>query len=136
MMAEVRALETGVAAGILYLALSDLFYLGFAFHPYGGYFLTVHGGASRGEKVAATSECQPTSSTYSVCNALATMNLTLHVEHHDFPRVPWCRLPKLRQIAPTFYDSLRPSPGLAASMWNHYVRFRHAGSERPHYACT
>ena len=41
------------------------------------------------------------------------MNLTLHIEHHDFPNVPWSRLQQLRRLAPTFYDGLRPSPGLA-----------------------
>ena len=35
-----------MAAGTLYLTLSELFYLGFAFHPYGGYFLTVHSAAA------------------------------------------------------------------------------------------
>lgn len=29
-----------------------------------------------------------------------------HNEHHDFPSVPWSRLPALRQAAPEFYDVL------------------------------
>jgi sphingolipid delta-4 desaturase len=29
-----------------------------------------------------------------------------HNEHHDFPNIPWSRLPALRQLAAEYYDSL------------------------------
>ena len=29
-----------------------------------------------------------------------------HNEHHDFPSVPWARLPALRQLAKEFYEPL------------------------------
>jgi sphingolipid delta-4 desaturase len=29
-----------------------------------------------------------------------------HNEHHDFPQVPWSRLPAVRAAAPEFYDHL------------------------------
>jgi sphingolipid 4-desaturase/C4-monooxygenase len=29
-----------------------------------------------------------------------------HNEHHDFPSIPWTRLPKLHRIAKEFYDPL------------------------------
>jgi fatty acid desaturase len=30
-----------------------------------------------------------------------------HNEHHDLPSVPWNNLPKLRAMAPEFYNSLK-----------------------------
>jgi sphingolipid delta-4 desaturase len=38
-------------------------------------------------------------------NAVA-FNVGYHNEHHDFPSVPWNRLPEIRREAPGFYDSL------------------------------
>ena len=38
-------------------------------------------------------------------NALS-FNVGYHVEHHDFPNVPWTRLKKLRSLAHTAYDDL------------------------------
>ena len=47
---------------------------------------------------------QPTYSVYSVFNPIL-YNLGFHVEHHDFPQIPWNRLPQLTKIAPEFYRS-------------------------------
>ncbi|KAI0747066.1 dihydroceramide delta(4)-desaturase [Daedaleopsis nitida] len=33
-----------------------------------------------------------------------------HNEHHDFPSVPWTRLPALRALAPEFYDTIPSHP--------------------------
>lgn len=33
-----------------------------------------------------------------------------HNEHHDFPSVPWTRLPALRALAPEFYDNIPSHP--------------------------
>jgi sphingolipid delta-4 desaturase len=49
---------------------------------------------------------QSTSSYYGVANRLA-LNIGYHNEHHDFPSVPWNRLPALRKAAPEAYDSLQ-----------------------------
>jgi sphingolipid delta-4 desaturase len=33
-------------------------------------------------------------------------NVGYHNEHHDFPSIPWNRLPRIKSSAPVFYDSL------------------------------
>jgi len=33
-----------------------------------------------------------------------------HNEHHDFPSIPWTRLPVLRALAPEFYDTIPSHP--------------------------
>jgi sphingolipid delta-4 desaturase len=33
-----------------------------------------------------------------------------HNEHHDLPSIPWNNLPKLRAMAPEFYNCLRYHP--------------------------
>ena len=37
---------------------------------------------------------------------LLTYNVGYHNEHHDFPNIAWDKLPRLREIAPEFYDNL------------------------------
>jgi sphingolipid delta-4 desaturase len=79
---------------LAYLALSGL--LAFGPHPLGvrGY----------GEHVAARVG-QPTSSYYGPFNLVA-FNVGHHVEHHDFPAVPWNRLPQLTERAREHYATL------------------------------
>jgi sphingolipid 4-desaturase/C4-monooxygenase len=82
------------SGALAYLALSGLF--AFGPHPLGvrGY----------GEHLAAHAG-QPTTSYYGMFN-LVSFNVGHHVEHHDFPAVPWNRLPRVRRYAPEHYRAL------------------------------
>jgi sphingolipid 4-desaturase/C4-monooxygenase len=35
-----------------------------------------------------------------------SFNVGYHNEHHDFPSVPWNKLPQIRKTAPGFYNTL------------------------------
>ena len=88
---------------LAYLLASATFFTGFL-HPYClGWVLGISHfhGAKR---------YQPTASHYGQFLNLLSFNAGLHVEHHDLMAIPWRRLPKLRQIAPEFYQDLETIP--------------------------
>src|SRR5512140_1059454 len=80
---------------LLFLAAAFFFSVGL--HPLGARWIQEH------YLVHGTN--QETSSYYGVLNVPA-LNVGYHNEHHDFPWVPWHRLPAVRRTAPEFYDSL------------------------------
>lgn len=80
----------------LYYFLMSSFCAG-SLHPVAGHFIAEHYVFSGIE--------QETWSYYGILNWL-TYNVGYHNEHHDFPSVPWTRLPELRKLAPEFYDVL------------------------------
>jgi sphingolipid delta-4 desaturase len=61
-------------------------------------------------------EGQSTSSYYGFLNRLA-LNIGHHNEHHDFPSVPWNKLPELRRTAPEAYDTLHSHRSWTRVLW-------------------
>ena len=81
---------------LLFLAAAFFFSVGL--HPLGARWIQEH------YLVHGTN--QETSSYYGFLNDPA-LNVGYHNEHHDFPWVPWHRLPSVRRAAPEAYDTLR-----------------------------
>ena len=83
----------GVKA-VVFLTASFFFSVGL--HPLGARWIQEHY-LTHGE--------QETYSYYGPLNTVA-FNVGYHNEHHDFPSVPWNKLPQLKNTAPVFYTSL------------------------------
>ncbi|WP_245975138.1 fatty acid desaturase [Deminuibacter soli] len=79
---------------IAFMVLSFFFSVGL--HPLGARWIQEH---------YVVKENQETYSYYGNMNKLA-FNVGYHNEHHDFPSIPWNKLPQIRSKAPIFYDSL------------------------------
>jgi sphingolipid delta-4 desaturase len=79
---------------LLYLLASFWFSVGL--HPLGARWIQEHYALAPG---------QGTFDYYGPLNRFA-LNIGYHNEHHDFPDVPWSRLPELKAMAPEYYDGL------------------------------
>lgn len=116
---------------IYYWGFSSLLYLflclffSFGFHPLGARVIQEHFILEQG---------QETNNFTGKANILEC-NFGCHNEHHDFPHIPWNRLPRLSKIAPEFYMPLRHHP----SRWKliftfvsnpEWDLFRHAVREK------
>ncbi len=80
---------------IVYLFASFFFSVGL--HPLGARWIQEH--------YLTHSKEQETYSYYGVLNTVA-FNVGYHNEHHDFPSVPWNKLPQIKKGAPNFYNTL------------------------------
>ncbi|KAI1817343.1 fatty acid desaturase-domain-containing protein [Poronia punctata] len=104
---DVVLLQTLGVQPLLYLLLSS--FLAGSLHPLAGHFIAEH---YVYETVTPTqadaANGVPVPETYSYYGPLnfLTYNVGLHNEHHDFPAVPWTRLPKLHALAREFYADL------------------------------
>ncbi|TDL19611.1 dihydroceramide delta-4-desaturase [Rickenella mellea] len=92
-------LKTLGGKALTYLVMSS-FFAG-SLHPCAGHFIAEH--------YVWDGLDQETYSYYGPLNILA-YNVGYHNEHHDFPSVPWTRLPALRKLAPEFYDTIPSHP--------------------------
>ncbi|MEO5591123.1 MAG: fatty acid desaturase [Chitinophagaceae bacterium] len=81
---------------ILFLLFSFFFSIGL--HPLGARWIQEH--------YLTSGEEQETHSYYGILNTVA-FNVGYHNEHHDFPSVPWNKLPQIRKNAGSFYNSLQ-----------------------------
>ncbi|POW22755.1 hypothetical protein PSHT_00940 [Puccinia striiformis] len=84
-------------AAVMYLIMPS-FFAG-SLHPCAAHFIAEHyvWNDDGGE--------QETWSYYGPLNILA-YNVGYHNEHHDFPSIPWTRLPELKAMASEYYDPL------------------------------
>jgi sphingolipid delta-4 desaturase len=80
---------------IAYLLASFFFSVGL--HPLGARWVQEH--------YLTHSDEQETYSYYGVLNTVS-FNVGFHNEHHDFPSIPWNRLPQIKKNAPAYYDTL------------------------------
>jgi sphingolipid delta-4 desaturase len=81
---------------LLYLFASFWFSVG-GLHPLGARWVQEH---------FTDDPAQETFDYYGPLNLVA-LNIGYHNEHHDFPEIPWTRLPELKRMAPEFYDHLK-----------------------------
>jgi sphingolipid 4-desaturase/C4-monooxygenase len=91
---------------LVFMTASSLFAVGL--HPVGARWIAEH---------FAVVPTQETYSYYGRGNAVI-LNVGYHNEHHDFPSIPWQRLPQLRAAAPEFYESLWYHMSYSRLIWD------------------
>lgn len=92
---------------MLYFLFSS--FLAGSLHPLAGHFIAEHYVYETIAPAARNPDNKiPVPETFSYYGPLnwLTYNVGLHNEHHDFPAVPWTRLPKVKEIAADYYDDL------------------------------
>lgn len=73
------------------------FFFSVGLHPVGARWIQEH--------YLTLDENQETYSYYGGLNTIS-FNVGYHNEHHDFPSIPWNKLPELKKRASSFYDTL------------------------------
>lgn len=94
---------------LVYLITSS--FLAGSLHPVAGHFIAEHyvftpqDASARSPHTVLDTPVPETYSYYGPLNFF-TWNVGLHNEHHDFPAVPWSRLPAVHELAKEFYVDL------------------------------
>lgn len=60
-----------------------------------------------------------TFSYYGILNYVS-FNVGYHNEHHDFPAIPYTRLPEVKRLAPEFYDNIPYHKSWVMATW-HFI---------------
>ncbi len=94
---------------LAYMFISLMFSVGL--HPLGARWIQEHYIVFPG---------QETADYYGPLNPFA-LNVGFHNEHHDFPSIPWNRLPEVKRAAPEAYDTLHYHPSWSKLLWRFIV---------------
>jgi len=93
---------------VIFLLLSSLLSIGLLLHPLGARWIAEHW---------AVFPLQETYSYYDFLFNTFAFNIGYHNEHHDFVGVPYKHLPKVKSIAPEYYDNLHEHPSYVKLLW-------------------
>ena len=101
---------------LAYLILSS--FLAGSLHPCAAHFIAEHYVFNPPEPSSQPGNV-PIPETYSYYGSLnvLTYNVGYHNEHHDFPAVPWSRLPALHRLAKEFYAPLPHHKSWPLVLW-------------------
>ncbi|EXJ88114.1 sphingolipid delta-4 desaturase [Capronia coronata CBS 617.96] len=104
-------------------------FLAGSLHPCAAHFIAEHYVfvklTSKNGKMPQDVPVPETFSYYGPLNVL-TYNVGYHSEHHDFPAIPWTRLPKLYESAREFYDPLPCHKSWPLVIWQ-FITDKEAG---------
>lgn len=112
---------------LAYLLLSS--FLAGSLHPLAGHFIAEHYVYETVTKSQRDPDNRiPVPETFSYYGPLnwLTYNVGLHNEHHDFPAVPWTRLPAVYRIAREFYQDLPRHESWSYAIWR-FIRDENVG---------
>lgn len=119
---DIIVLKTMGGKSLMYLLLSSL--LAGSLHPCAAHFISEHyvfaKSTIKGGKMPKGVPVPETFSYYGPLNVL-TYNVGYHNEHHDFPAIPWTRLPKVYEIAKEFYEPLPCHKSWPLVLWQFIV---------------
>lgn len=131
---------------LIYIVMSS-FFAG-SLHPCAGHFIAEHylwDGLEQetysyyGPLNLLAYNVRHSSHFYVITKAHSTSQVGYHNEHHDFPSIPWTRLPLLRKLAPEFYDTIPSHPSWPMVIINFikdaevgpFARAKRLAKERP-----